>query len=184
MGFVYFLREGTSDRFKIGCTANDVKSRLASLQTGNSQTLTLYDEIECDEGKEGNLESWFHRILSSHRIIGGGTEWFEVDELTLDQFILKGRNTHGKARKTRRNRTDGEAQRHYADYVRQVSRGQQDTTPSGGKVVLPPWDTATLHARSESIIVSECEELDVGRQTDRGTLVHQLGERLTGICGD
>lgn len=66
---VYILSCG--DLIKIGVT-NDIKQRLASLQTGNPVPIVL-EYIE-DKNQPYKVESYLHRTFNSYRIRG---EWFK-----------------------------------------------------------------------------------------------------------
>ena len=48
MAYVYVLRSGTENIFKIGRTTRDVDARIYQLSTGNPQPLTKYAVIETD----------------------------------------------------------------------------------------------------------------------------------------
>jgi T5orf172 domain len=88
---VYVFREGTSNSFKIGLTrSSDVEPRRRQLNGGSSQGLFLFEVVETDN--ESACEAFFHRLLSTRRIVrGGGREFFEMDSeehmrQTIEQF--------------------------------------------------------------------------------------------------
>ncbi len=74
---VYFIQAGEGGPVKIG-TANDVSHRLAELQAGSAQLLSIIRTI--DGGRP--LEGWLHRHFSHARI---RSEWFafSADMLTI-----------------------------------------------------------------------------------------------------
>ena len=67
MGYVYVFRHGSDDQFKIGRTTN-VAKRLKQLQTGSPKSLTVFDEIETADAKDG--EAFLHRRLAHKCLIG------------------------------------------------------------------------------------------------------------------
>jgi len=72
---VYFVQESNSGNIKIGYTGGDVKSRIDSLKTGNSNNLELVCAV--DGGRE--LECALHILFKKDNIRG---EWFKAtDEL-------------------------------------------------------------------------------------------------------
>ena len=76
---VYVFREGQSNVFKIGLTrSDDTETRRRQLNGGSSQGLFLFDVVETDN--ESVCETFFHRLLSTRRVLrGGGKEFFEMD---------------------------------------------------------------------------------------------------------
>ncbi|HEX9201385.1 MAG TPA: GIY-YIG nuclease family protein [Acidobacteriaceae bacterium] len=90
---VYVLREGQSNVFKIGRTrSDDTEPRIRQLNGGSSQGLFLFEVVETD--CESVCESFFHRLLSTRRVVrGGGKEFFEMDsEDHMRRTIEKFRN--------------------------------------------------------------------------------------------
>lgn len=74
---VYFLRDETTRRIKIGYTAGNGESRLKDLQTGSSGVLTLLAEMPGEKCDEKAL----HTRFAEHRVQG---EWFApVPEILL-----------------------------------------------------------------------------------------------------
>ena len=71
MEYIYALRQGNEDIFKIGHAA-DVETRRKALRTGNP-ALTAFDRIETDDGRDG--ERFIHKRLDAKRL---GGEWFAV----------------------------------------------------------------------------------------------------------
>jgi hypothetical protein len=76
--WTYFIRAGVSGPIKIGVATN-VDHRLASLQTGHYQKLTVIRLIR------GNAERALHRKFAHLRIRG---EWFHFDEAMLAADIV------------------------------------------------------------------------------------------------
>lgn len=66
---VYFIRAGASEHIKIGFCRGDPKRRLAALQTGNPEHLTLLATIRGDQTEE---RRW-HEAFADSRVRG---EWF------------------------------------------------------------------------------------------------------------
>jgi Meiotically up-regulated gene 113 len=85
MAFVYILRSGDGDLFKIGRTRGDVESRRKHLSTGNPQTLTVFDSIETDD--VGACEAYLHASLQSKRCAGDAREFFTVSTAELEAAI-------------------------------------------------------------------------------------------------
>lgn len=69
---IYFIQAGEGGPVKIGYTENPVDARLATLQTGAHEKLTL---LTCLPGGMA-VERWLHTALSHLRVRG---EWFRPD---------------------------------------------------------------------------------------------------------
>jgi Meiotically up-regulated gene 113 len=67
MAFVYVIRSGDGNVFKIG-KARDVESRRGQFMTGNPDPLTVIDTIETDDAGPG--ETFLHSIYQSKRMRG------------------------------------------------------------------------------------------------------------------
>ena len=78
-GVVYFVTDG-SGFVKIGCTCNDVRARMSSMQTSNPRRLELIGTIETDDML--TLESQLHGDFQNNRHDIG--EWFLIG---LDDVI-------------------------------------------------------------------------------------------------
>lgn len=74
-GRIYFIRSGKYGPVKIGWTDSGVESRLAALQCGNPEELTICKVIE---NKSITDERELHRKFSAFRIRG---EWFSAEVL-------------------------------------------------------------------------------------------------------
>src|SRR5437868_10106143 len=99
MGYVYILRSGNEDLFKIGRTEGEVDFRVKQLSTGNPHALTRFDVIETDH--DSLCETYLHRMLRSKRSVASDArEFFAItsEELVavirearefLDEFVAK-----------------------------------------------------------------------------------------------
>jgi hypothetical protein len=76
VAYVYVLRSGDSNLFKVGRT-NDLERRMKHLATGNPEPLTLFDCIETEDA--ASAEKYLHHRLRSHRSNrSGAREFFEI----------------------------------------------------------------------------------------------------------
>src|SRR5262245_1367117 len=83
MAYVYILRSGDENLFKIGRTDGDVDARIRQLATGNPYRLTKFDIIETEH--DSLCETYLHRMLRSKRSLASeAREFFQItpDELT------------------------------------------------------------------------------------------------------
>lgn len=79
---IYFIRQGDDGPIKIGFTAqSDIKSRIASLQTGSSKPLKLLKKIRGDK----EFEKHWHSLFKNYRLTG---EWFKPDDYVLSMINL------------------------------------------------------------------------------------------------
>ena len=74
---VYFIQSGEEGPIKIGTTSEDIKKRVAGLQTGNPYKLKILKVIS--GGRE--LEQEIHERFFDIRMMG---EWFYPSQLLLD----------------------------------------------------------------------------------------------------
>lgn len=81
MGYVYFIRKGSEDIFKIGI-AVDPHSRLIGMMTGNDAKLYLCATIETDNARD--LETHLHRLFKPRRI---NLEWFRLQWADIDRLL-------------------------------------------------------------------------------------------------
>ena len=90
MGYVYVLRSGGENLFKIGRTGGDVDFRIRQLSTGNPHALTKFDVIETEH--DALCETYLHRTLRSKRV-GDGTarEFFAITPTELEGVIREAR---------------------------------------------------------------------------------------------
>jgi len=84
---LYFLREGNSNRYKIGITKNTGSIRASGLQTGNSQPLVLICEFPTSN--DSLYEKLFKNLHASKLVKRGGTEFFEVEEGEVNRLIAE-----------------------------------------------------------------------------------------------
>ena len=84
--FVYILRSGHSNNFKIG-VAKDIGARIKQLQTGSPYKLSLYQYFEAPTRKQAfKCESLLHRYFKSckSRLMWG--EWYRLSLQELELF--------------------------------------------------------------------------------------------------
>ena len=85
MSFVYCVLDEKCNAVKIG-KANNIEERLADLQTGNSNLLTLIGYVECKSEQHSFwLEKQFHKKFK-HLLLRG--EWFNFHFDILQSFLL------------------------------------------------------------------------------------------------
>jgi hypothetical protein len=90
MAYVYILRNGDEDVFKIGRTKSDLEKTIKQLSRGNPKPLTIYDSIVTDEEIAG--ETYLHRKLRSQKIVeSGGREFFRISTTELGAAIQDAR---------------------------------------------------------------------------------------------
>jgi len=90
MGYVYILRSGDQNVFKIG-KATDLERRVKTLATGNPEPLTQFDVIETDYAAQ--CETYMHHRLRSKRSgRSAANEFFDVDPGELTALIQDARN--------------------------------------------------------------------------------------------
>lgn len=90
MAYVYVLRNGAEDVFKIGRTKGDLEKTIRQLSRGNPMPLTAYDSIVTDEEIAG--ETYLHRKLRSQKVVeSGGREFFRVGQSELNAAIQDAR---------------------------------------------------------------------------------------------
>jgi hypothetical protein len=88
MAYVYVLRSGSENLFKIGKTSDEVEDRRRTLSTGNPHRLTVFDVIETEDKNE--CEKYLHQMLRSKKYREGSAEEFfeltpEALKLIIDQ---------------------------------------------------------------------------------------------------
>ena len=77
-GLVVYLVKDAWGHVKVGRT-NNLKARLATLQTGNASRLEVGAWLHCSgETHSIEIERATQSLLSGHKT-GGGDEWFHVD---------------------------------------------------------------------------------------------------------
>lgn len=81
-GYIYVLRSGLSNRYKIGWTADsNIEKRKSSLQTGAAEPLIL---IEFFPAASRKTEQTIHSTFSKNRLSG---EWFELADEELAKLL-------------------------------------------------------------------------------------------------
>jgi hypothetical protein len=86
-GYVYIMRHGITNKYKIGFTKNSTVTRKNELQTGNPENITVEKEYWCNN--ISSLEKYLHDFFNDKRIRG---EWFELsndDFKNIDDTINK-----------------------------------------------------------------------------------------------
>jgi hypothetical protein len=90
MAYVYILRSGDENLFKIGRTDGDVEARIRQLATGNPYRLTKFDVIATEH--DSLCETYLHRMLRSKRSLASGArEFFEIAPEQLKSVIGEAR---------------------------------------------------------------------------------------------
>ena len=80
--YLYMLRAGNTDYYKIGVSIN-INKRIEALQSGNPHKLTIYESVYT---RERYLEGIIHRKLKQYRVEG---EWFHFDKDVIKTISLK-----------------------------------------------------------------------------------------------
>jgi hypothetical protein len=88
-GFVYLIKYGSSNLYKIGLSKNP-KERLKQLQSAIPENLFLLHTIEASNMME--LEAYFHQMFSHCR---ARSEWFELTDDEVLIFKNYTENNHG-----------------------------------------------------------------------------------------
>jgi hypothetical protein len=89
VAFVYILKSGDEDLFKIGRTRRDVEARIRQLSTGNPHPLTVFDVIETDY--DSDCETFLHGRLRAKRLAGDAREFFAISADELGEAISDAR---------------------------------------------------------------------------------------------
>src|SRR5215813_8757037 len=90
MAYVYILRSGNENLFKIGRTDADVDTRIRQLATGNPHRLTKFDIIETEH--DSLCETYLHRILRSRKSLASDArEFFAITPEELAPVIRDAR---------------------------------------------------------------------------------------------
>ena len=90
MAYVYILRSGNENLFKIGRTDGDVEARIRQLATGNPHRLTKFDVIETEH--DSLCETYLHRMLRSKRSLASeAREFFRITPEDLMSVIREAR---------------------------------------------------------------------------------------------
>jgi Meiotically up-regulated gene 113 len=90
MAYVYVLRSGKEDLFKVGRTRSDVNLRIRQLATGNPRPLGVVDLIETEH--DCLCETYLHRRLRPKRIVDGSArEYFAATSSEIEAAIRDAR---------------------------------------------------------------------------------------------
>ena len=82
--FVYLIKEEGGDKFKIGKSSGDLKSRVSQLQVGNPRRLVLvFTSIDLSNMEAFSIEGYLHRQFSK---TSAGGEWFKLTENDVEQI--------------------------------------------------------------------------------------------------
>lgn len=81
-GYVYLIRQGQSDLYKIGHTTKKPENRLKELQTGNPEDLVLINYFQSKYFKD--IETLMHTHNKKFHVI---REWFRFD-LSIETDFL------------------------------------------------------------------------------------------------
>lgn len=83
MGWVYFINEADTNKYKIGVTkAKTINRRQLELQTGNSNELILCRKFQTDTPYK--LENMLHNYYNNFKVKG---EWFELTDGQAIEFV-------------------------------------------------------------------------------------------------
>lgn len=92
-GYVYLIRQGESDLYKIGSTNKSPQIRLLQLQCGNPEILNLMQVYKTENYKK--IEHLMHIAYGKHRV---RNEWFRFDVSMEDEFINECQKKENAAR--------------------------------------------------------------------------------------
>ena len=122
--YVYVITDGRGS-CKVG-KANDVKKRLAGLQTGNSRRLSVAYKHPCKNPSRANLlESLVHKKLEKYNTIG---EWFSVSADVAREVVKKTASEYkdfaikGKQQKRQKKRCIKQAGSLYDLDIKEISK--------------------------------------------------------------
>lgn len=88
MGYVYLILEVDAfgnERCKIGFSKNNPEKRVKSLQTGNSNNISLLKKFETKNYKL--LEKWLHGKFFKYKT-ESDNEWFQLSNEQINDFII------------------------------------------------------------------------------------------------
>lgn len=91
MAYVYILKNGDSNYYKIGRTKGDIEKRRKSLSTGNPQPLSLFDFIETEH--DVIVEKFLHiKFFDKLSKEGDSTEFYKIDPVELKNGLQEAKN--------------------------------------------------------------------------------------------
>jgi hypothetical protein len=92
-GYVYLIRQGQSDLYKIGHTTKKPSNRLKELQTGNPQELYLITSYQTKYYKD--VENLMHTKNNHFKVV---REWFRFDFKIESNFLEECQNNEAGAK--------------------------------------------------------------------------------------
>lgn len=85
--YVYILRSGNTNNFKIGVSKN-IENRIKQLQTGNPYKITVYHYFEAPTRENAfNCEHWLHKFFDGHKTELMRGEWYRITLKELEPFL-------------------------------------------------------------------------------------------------
>ena len=85
--YVYILRSGNSNNFKIG-VAKNIENRIKQLQTGSPYRLTTYHYFEApSRALAFNCEHWLHKFFEGHKTKLMCGEWYQITLKELQPLL-------------------------------------------------------------------------------------------------
>lgn len=85
-GFIYMIRAGETDRYKVGFTQNTPEHRMTQLQTGCPFPLIIAHAQTALDAKKA--ETGVHAILADMGKDPVSGEWFELDKEHADKVVI------------------------------------------------------------------------------------------------
>lgn len=88
MGYIYLVIEVDAfgnERYKIGFTKNNPEKRVKSLQTGNSNNISLLKTFKTKNYKL--LEKWLHTKFYNQKT-EANNEWFQLTNEEINNFTI------------------------------------------------------------------------------------------------
>lgn len=88
-GYVYLLRHGNTQWYKIGRTVQSTAKRQRGLTTGNPEGLTEIQSWFC-ETRHGDFESHLHALFTPYHLTGrAATEFFDFTNVFSEEELVK-----------------------------------------------------------------------------------------------
>ncbi len=166
MAFVYVLKSGDRDAYKIGKTRSRVLDRKKALGTGNPDRMSVFDSIETQLADLATCESFLHGTLASKRITeSDGTEWFRLTVPEIEEAI--------------------EAARHYlaTDIPRQAEADRLAKIESDHVILQPGDEEWKTYQRMLELLEQECLiGIELERLKPNLKLLLGKASRLDGIA--
>ena len=84
--YVYILRSGNSNNFKIGVSKN-IEKRIKQFQTGSPYKISTYCYFEAPTRQQAfNCEYNLHKFFDSHKTDLMWGEWYRISKKELEQL--------------------------------------------------------------------------------------------------